>query len=146
MSVPPTLPATLACDAHSGSLRCLFDWGYLATNQQVFASLIAVVGTLIVGSLTLLGVWKTLQFNRRKMVADLAAAEKAAAASRSFSAQQATDAHLMELRKALYSTLVDEHQNAIAALFAMSNMSLLEAAETAKKLAPYTSAVYKTDL
>ncbi len=144
MSAQPSLSPALACNAQSGDLRCLFEWSYLASNPQVFASLIAVVGTLFVGGLTLFGVWQTLRFNRKKMAADLAAAEKAAAASRDFSARQATESHLMELRKALYATLVEEHQNAIAALFSMSSLTLLEAAETAKRLAPYTSAVQKT--
>lgn len=142
----PALAASsvLACDVHASGVSCLINSAYLAANPTVFASLIAVSGTLTVGLLTLGGVGLTLRFNRQKMIADLQAAERAAAAARDFSAEQARQSHLMDLRKALYATLVEEHQKAVAVLFGLSNLSLLEASAAPEKLHPYASAVQKT--
>ena len=144
MAVPLTPPPALTCYLQPGDLRCLTDWAFLASNPGVLASVVAIVGTLIAGALTLIGVGITLRFNRIKMIADLAAAESLASASRAFSAQQAINSHLTELRKALYATLIEEHQSAIAALFGMSSLPLREALDTVMKISPYTSAVQKT--
>jgi hypothetical protein len=107
---------------------------YIASNPQVFASLIQTVGSLVVGALTLFGVGLTLKHSRLKANRDREDAAESAQKAREFDMAQAaqerahaqdeaTKARVTEMRKGLYLEIATQYHDFVRMLARLPQMS-----------------------
>ena len=104
------LPATPALSTWSSVL------GYADSHPQVASALIGAGGSLLVGVITLTGVALTLVHAHHRMKRELQAQRDRANEERAYSANQATQKRLAEMRQDLYLKIIEQYQSAIAVI------------------------------
>jgi hypothetical protein len=171
-AVAPAAAASVQGSAIASATAAHHSWSsilsadYLFANPQVAGSLLSIAGSALVGVLTLFGVGITLWVNRVGLRKQLKAAEEEAQRNRDFNIHQASEdreharkeavidrensanerhvGRLMEMRKLLYQTLIEEHQKAVALIAALPTVPLAEISEAPTKLLGYAAAAHKT--
>ena len=165
-TVAASTPVSVTATAAHHSWGSIFSADYFFANPAAAGSLLSIAGSALVGVLTLSGVGITLWVNRAGLLKQLRAAEAEAERNRTFNTKQASEdrehsrkeaaidrensasqehvARLMEMRKVLYQTLIEEHQKAVALIAGLPNVPIAEISEAPAKLLGYAAAAHKT--
>jgi len=165
-AIAASTPVSLTATALHHSWDSIFSADYFFANPAAAGSLLSIAGSALVGILTLSGVGITLWVNRAGLLKQLRAAEVEAERNRTFNTKQASEdrehsrkeaaidrensasqehvARLMEMRKVLYQTLIEEHQKAVALIAGLPNVPIAEISAAPAKLLGYAAAAQKT--
>jgi hypothetical protein len=165
-AIAASTPVSLTATALHHSWGSIFSADYFFANPAAAGSLLSIAGSALVGILTLSGVGITLWVNRAGLLKQLRAAEVEAERNRAFNTKQASEdrehsrkeaaidrensanqehvARLMEMRKVLYQTLIEEHQKAVALVAFLPTVPIAEISSAPAKLLGYAAAAQKT--